>query len=62
MKCGCEKPVRPLIDSAESQFILVGQHENLPVSAKTDMLAATVTTWNDFGDKVGSFADEHSTL
>ena len=31
-------------------------------SAEAKALEATVATWNDFGDKVASFADEHMTL
>ena len=31
-------------------------------AARTEALRATITTWNTFGDKHGSFADEHSTL
>ncbi len=30
--------------------------------ARAEALRATVATWNMFGDKHGSFADEHSTL
>jgi antitoxin CcdA len=30
--------------------------------AKSETIAATVATWNDFNAKRGSFADEHSTL
>lgn len=30
--------------------------------ARAEALRATVATWNTFGDKHGSFADEHSTL
>ena len=31
-------------------------------STEAKALEATVATWNDFGDKVASFADEHMTL
>ena len=31
-------------------------------SAKAKPLEATIATWNNFGDKVASFADEHMTL
>ena len=30
--------------------------------AEAKALEATIATWNDFGDKVASFADEHMTL
>ena len=30
--------------------------------AEATALEATISTWNDFGNKVTSFADEHSTL
>ena len=31
-------------------------------SAEAKPLEATIATWNNFGDKVTSFADEHMTL
>jgi antitoxin CcdA len=31
-------------------------------AAKAEELRATIATWNRFAEKVGSFADEHSTL
>ena len=31
-------------------------------SAEAKALEATIATWNDFGDKVASFADEHMTF
>ena len=30
--------------------------------AEAQALEATIATWNDFGSKIASFADEHSTL
>ncbi|MDO8931038.1 MAG: type II toxin-antitoxin system CcdA family antitoxin [Rhodocyclaceae bacterium] len=30
--------------------------------AKAKTLEATIATWNDFNARLGSFADEHSTL
>ena len=30
--------------------------------AEAQALQATIATWNEFGDKTGSFADEYSTL
>lgn len=30
--------------------------------ARQEMVAATVAGWNDFNDRHGAFADEHSTL
>jgi post-segregation antitoxin (ccd killing protein) len=29
---------------------------------KTEALAATIATWNDFNSKIGSFSDEYSPL
>ncbi len=31
-------------------------------AAKATALEATIATWNEFNEKFGSFADEHSTL
>ena len=31
-------------------------------AGRAKAIAATIALWNDFGAKVGSFADEHSTL
>jgi post-segregation antitoxin (ccd killing protein) len=31
-------------------------------AAEVKVLQATIATWNEFAQKVGSFADQHSTL
>jgi post-segregation antitoxin (ccd killing protein) len=36
--------------------------EQASKEARAEALRATIATWNAFGDKHGSFADEHSTL
>jgi post-segregation antitoxin (ccd killing protein) len=36
--------------------------EQASKEARAEALRATIATWNAFGDKRGSFADEHSTL
>lgn len=38
------------------------EHERQQRLAKAKTLEATIATWNDFNAKLGSFADEHSTL
>ena len=38
------------------------ERENQQRLAEAKALEQTIVTWNDFGDKVESFADEHSTL
>jgi len=38
------------------------EHERRQRVAKARTLEATIATWNDFNAKLGSFADEYSTL
>ena len=38
------------------------ERENQQRLAEAKALEQTIVTWNDFGDKVESFADQHSTL
>jgi antitoxin CcdA len=38
------------------------EHERQQRFAKAKTVEATIATWNDFNTKLGSFADEHSTL
>ena len=48
-----------VVESLLADF-LARQRQQAAANAK--VLQATIATWNDFADKVGSFADEHSTL
>ncbi|HEY6896600.1 MAG TPA: type II toxin-antitoxin system CcdA family antitoxin [Rhodocyclaceae bacterium] len=50
--------------SAVVETLLAGyvEQERRQLDAKARKIAATVAAWNDFNDKAGSFADEHSTL
>lgn len=38
------------------------EHERQQRYAKAQTVETTIATWNDFNTKLGSFADEHSTL
>lgn len=38
------------------------ERENQQRLSEAKALEQTIVTWNDFGDKVESFSDEHSTL
>jgi len=66
MKFRCDKPDRnltaSLADSTESQFTIAVQDNNMQRLVKTDPLAATISIWNEFGDKAAPYADEYSTL
>lgn len=48
-----------VVESLLTEFV---QRENQRRLAEATALKQTIATWNDFGDKVESFADEHSTL
>lgn len=48
-----------VVESLLADFI-AKQRQQAAADAK--LLQSTIATWNDFADKVGSFADEHSTL
>lgn len=48
-----------VVESLLKDFVAHAQQQRL---AEAKALEATIATWNDFGSKVGSFADEHSTL
>ena len=48
-----------VVESLLADYVAREQVERL---AKSKAVAATVATWNEFADKRGSFADEHSTL
>ena len=58
--------VRGLTDNlsgvVESLLADYVEHERQQRIAKTKTLEATIAMWNDFNDKHGSFADEHSSL
>lgn len=48
-----------VVESLLANFV---EHELQQRYAKAQTVAATMATWNDFNAKLGSFADEHSTL
>jgi antitoxin CcdA len=48
-----------VVESLLADFVAREQGERL---AKSKAVEATVTTWNEFADEHGSYADEHSTL
>lgn len=48
-----------VVESLLKDFV---ERENQQRLAEAKAIAQTITTWNDFGEKVDSFADEHSTL
>ncbi len=48
-----------VVESLLKDFVA---RENQQRLAEAKALDQTIATWNDFGDKVESFADEHSTL
>ena len=48
-----------VVEGLLAEFLAEKQAEQ---DARSEALRATVATWNTFGDKHGSFADEHSTL
>ena len=48
-----------VVESLLKDFV---ERENQQRLAETKAIAQTIATWNDFGEKVDSFADEHSTL
>jgi antitoxin CcdA len=48
-----------VVESLLADFV---EQERRKRVAKTNALHATIATWNEFNDKFGSFADEHSTL
>lgn len=48
-----------IVESLLKDFVERKRQQHL---AEAKALEVTIATWNDFGSKVGSFADEHSTL
>jgi antitoxin CcdA len=48
-----------VVESLLSDFVEQEQGHRL---SKTKTLEATISVWNDFNDKVGSFSDEYSSL
>lgn len=48
-----------VVESLLADFV---EHERQQRFAKAKTLEATIATWNDFNAKLGSFADEYSTL
>ncbi|MCL4471232.1 MAG: type II toxin-antitoxin system CcdA family antitoxin [Sulfuricella sp.] len=48
-----------VVESLLADFV---EHERQQRFAKAKTLEATIATWNDFNTKLGSFADEYSTL
>ena len=48
-----------VVESLLADFV---EHERQQRRDKAKALEATVAIWNDFNAKVGSFADEYSTL
>lgn len=48
-----------VVESLLAEFIA---KDRVQQEARAEALRSTVATWNAFGEKHGSFADEHSTL
>ena len=48
-----------VVESLLAQFLV---QERRRLAADAAVTQATIETWNRFADRVGSFADEHSTL
>ena len=48
-----------VVESLLANFV---EHERQQRYTKAQTVEATMATWNDFNAKLGSFADEHSTL
>ena len=48
-----------VIESLLAEFLAA---EKLRRAAELERVRATVATWNEFAEKHGSFADDHSTL
>ena len=48
-----------LVESLLKDFV---EHKGQQRLAEAQALVVTIATWNNFGDKVASFADEHMTL
>jgi antitoxin CcdA len=48
-----------VVESLLAEFVA---QERQRRAAQSDMVRETVATWNRFAEKVGSFADDHSTL
>ncbi len=48
-----------VVESLLADYVERGRQQRI---AKTRALESTITTWNDFNAKRGSFADEYSTL
>lgn len=48
-----------VVESLLANFV---EHERQQRYAKAQTVETTIATWNDFNTKLGSFADEHSTL
>ena len=50
-----------LVESLLKDFVEHKGQQRL-AEAQAQALVVTIATWNNFGDKVASFADEHMTL
>ena len=48
-----------LVESLLADFVAKERQRR---AAKAKVVEATIALWNEFGEKAGSFADEHSTL
>lgn len=48
-----------VVESLLADFV---EHERQQHLTKANNLEATIATWNDFNTRLGSFADEYSTL
>ena len=48
-----------VVESLLADFV---ERERQPRFGRAKSLAATIDAWNNFNTKLGSFADEHSTL
>jgi hypothetical protein len=48
-----------VVESLLTDFV---RRERAKRAAHAKALQATIATWNEFHEKFGSFADEHSTL
>jgi antitoxin CcdA len=48
-----------VVETLLAEYVAREQAERM---AKSEAVAATMASWNEFADEHGSFADEHSTL
>ncbi len=48
-----------VVESLLAEYVVQERQKRL---SRSEALAATVTSWNAFNDRQGSFADEYSTL